>query len=255
MISHYAIYSIIKYRLKEFLGEYHYTIFSPIINNLLFVVIFSTIDNYYSLSLSYKNISFIEFLIPGLIIMTVVQESYEHSSNFLINMKQIGSFEDFLMAPISRFEIFISFLLSSLIIGLLLCIVNFLVLSLFVELKIFSTFFFIYFSSLAIIFFSCLGCSVGILAFSWDTQSTISNFFVVPINFLSGTFFSIQVLPDNFKFLFYYNPYYYIVDFFRSSFHDNFEFSLISNLYILIFVIFAFLITVFIFNKGFRIIK
>ena len=64
--------------------------------------------------------SFIEFLIPGLILMTVVQESYDNSSVTLVNMKQIGSFNDYLTAPISRIEIFLSFLISSIIIGIFL---------------------------------------------------------------------------------------------------------------------------------------
>ena len=88
MISYFAIYSIVKFRLKEFAFEYHYTILAPIINNLLFVLIFSTIDRYYSLSIN--NISFIEFLIPGLIIMIVAQESYDNSSASLINSKPVS---------------------------------------------------------------------------------------------------------------------------------------------------------------------
>ena len=131
MISYFAIYSIVKFRLKEFAFEYHYTILAPIINNLLFVLIFSTIDRYYSLSIN--NISFIEFLIPGLIIMIVAQESYDNSSASLINSKQIGSFNDFLMAPLSRVEILISYILSQIIIGIFLGVINFFILSFFVN--------------------------------------------------------------------------------------------------------------------------
>ena len=104
--SYYAIITIIRFRIKEFLQEYHYSILAPLINTILFVIIFSTIDNYYSLKMDDR--SFLEFLIPGLIIMVVVQESYDNSSVTLINMKQIGSFNDFLIAPISRIEILFS---------------------------------------------------------------------------------------------------------------------------------------------------
>ena len=71
MISYYAIFSIIKFRLKEYFFEFHYTIFAPIISNLIFVIIFSTIQKYYSISIN--DMSYIEFLIPGLIVMIVVQ--------------------------------------------------------------------------------------------------------------------------------------------------------------------------------------
>ena len=87
----------------EFLSEYHYSILGPLISNLLFVIIFSTIDRFYSLSI--ENISFVEFLAPGLIIMIVAQESFDNPSVSIINSKQIGSFDDFLLAPLSRIEI------------------------------------------------------------------------------------------------------------------------------------------------------
>ena len=126
--SYYAIITIIKFRIKEYFSEYHYSIIAPLISTVLFVIIFSTIDSYYALKMNDQ--SFIEFLIPGLILMTVVQESYDNSSVTLVNMKQIGSFNDYLTAPISRIEIFFSFIISSIIIGIFLGIVNYLILTL-----------------------------------------------------------------------------------------------------------------------------
>ena len=112
--SFYAIITIIKFRIKDYFSEYQYSIIAPLINTILFVIIFSTIDNYYALKMNQQ--SFVEFLIPGLILMTVVQESYDNSSVTLVNMKQIGSFNDYLTAPITRIEIFLSFIISSIII-------------------------------------------------------------------------------------------------------------------------------------------
>ena len=104
-------------------------------------------------------------------------------------------------------------------------------------------------------FFSSLGCFVGILFNTWDTQSTFSNFFVIPLNFLSGTFFSINYLPENLKFILYYNPYYYVVSFFRNCFDNQFSFQLQQNIYILIFIIIFFTITAYVYFKGYKIIK
>ena len=244
MFSYFAIFTIVKFRLREFFFEYHYSVLSPIINNLLFVFIFSTIDRYYSLS--ENGVSFIEFLIPGLIIMSVAQESYDNPSASLINSKQIGSFNDFLMAPISRVEIYISYLVSQIIIGIFLGTINFIILSIFM---------FLYYLILVIIFFSSLGCIVGFLAFNWDTQSSFSTFFIIPLNFLSGTFFSINALSDSYKIIFLYNPYYYIVSSFRNSFYYDFQFRLFQNTIIFIFVFFVFLLAVFVFYKGYKLIK
>ena len=170
-------------------------------------------------------------------------------------MKQIGSLDDWLIAPISRIEILISLLISSIIIGFIIAICNLIIFSFLIEIKIINYVFFCYYLIIVIIFFSCLGCFVGILFNTWDTQSTFSNFFVTPLNFLSGTFFSISYLPENLKFILYYNPYYYVVDYFRNSFADNFIFQLYQNLYILFFIILSFVITGFIYYKGYKIIK
>jgi len=251
--SFYAIITIIKFRIKEYFSEYHYSIIAPLINTILFVIIFSTIDNYYALKMNDR--SFIEFLLPGLILMTVVQESYDNSSVTLINMKQIGSLDDYLMAPITRIEIFLSFLISSIIIGVFLAVVNYIVLSLFINFETIDIIFFIYYLLVAIIFFSSLGCLIGFLSYTWDTQSTVSNFIVTPISLLSGTFFSINVLPDSLKFLFTYNPYYYVVNNFRSSFYNKFEFDLYIDLVIFFFVLIILIVTAYIFFKGYKVIK
>ena len=253
MISYTAIYSIIAYRLKEFFLEYQYSLLAPITTNLLFVLVFLTIESYYSLSID--SSSFVQFIAPGLIIMIVAQESYNNPSVTLVNMKQIGSLDDWLLAPISRIEILISLLISSIIIGFIIAICNLIIFSIFIDIQIYNYLFFCYYLIVVIIFFACLGCFVGIIFNTWDTQSTFSNFFVTPLNFLSGTFFSITFLPENFKFILYYNPYYYVVKFFRSCFDDKFIFQVDQNLYILTFIIVSFIITAYVYFKGYSIIK
>ena len=123
MLNFSAIYSIIAFRIKEFLQEYHYSLLAPLTTNLLFILVFITVENYYSLSMD--SGSFVEFIAPGLIIMIVAQESYDNSSATLIHMKQIGSLDDWLMAPIYRIEILISLIFTSLIIGIILALFNF----------------------------------------------------------------------------------------------------------------------------------
>ena len=82
MINISAIITIVRFRIREFILEYHYSILGPLISNLLFVIIFSTIDRFYSLS--NEDISFIQFLIPGLIVLVVAQESFDNPSTSII---------------------------------------------------------------------------------------------------------------------------------------------------------------------------
>ena len=253
MINYFAIFTIVRFRIREFLHEYNYSILAPIISNLLFVIIFSTIDRFYSLSI--ENISFIDFLVPGLVMMIVAQESFDNPSVSIINSKQIGSFDDFLLSPLSRIEIFFAYILSQIIIGLILGAINFFILSYFISLNYFSIFSFIYYLTLVIIFFSSIGSVVGFLSYRWDTQSTVSNFFISPIIFLSGTFFSINSLPESFKLILLYNPYYYLISLFRESFYIKSQTDILINFLILLFVSFIFLISGYIFYKGYKVIK
>ena len=253
MISYSAIFSIIALRFKEFLSEYQYSLLAPITTNILFILVFITIESYYYLSID--SDSFVQFIAPGLIIMIVAQESYSNPSVTLINMKQIGSLDDWLLAPISRIEILISLLISSIIIGFIIAICNLIIFSFLIDIKIFNYVYFCYYLIVVIIFFSCLGCFVGILFNTWDSQSSFSNFFVTPLNFLSGTFFSITYLPESFKFILYYNPYYYVVKFFRGCFNEDFIFQVNQNIYILTFIFVSFLITAYVYFKGYNIIK
>ena len=253
MINFRAIYSIIAFRLKEFILEYQYSLLAPVTTNILFILVFLTIENYYSLSIDSK--SFVQFIAPGLIIMIVAQESYDNPSVTLVNMKQIGSFDDWLIAPISRIEILISLLISSIIMGFIIAILNIFIFSFFINIAVSNYLFLSYYLIIVIIFFSCLGCVVGVLFNTWDTQSTFSNFFVTPLNFLSGTFFSISHLSENFQFILYYNPYYYVVSFFRNCFNNEYNFLLLQNLYIFIFVLFSFFITAFIYHRGYKVIQ
>ena len=253
MINLFAIFTIVKFRIREFTNEYHYSILAPLTSNLLFVIIFSTIDRFYSLS--NENISFVEFLIPGLIIMVVAQESFDNPSTSIINSKQIGSFDDFLVAPLSRVEIFVAYLISQIFIGLVIGCLNFLILSYFISYNYFSIFNFLYYLLLVIVFFTSIGSLVGFLTYRWDTQSTVSNFFISPINFLSGTFFSINALPNEFKYILLYNPYYYVITYFRNSFYIKSEINFYINSIVLIFVFTTFLLTAYIFYRGYRVIK
>ena len=253
MINFFAIFTIVKFRVREFVFEFHYSILAPLISNLIIIIIFSTIDRFYSLSDS--NISFIQFLVPGLVIMIVAQESFDNPSVSIINSKQIGSFDDFLLSPISRIEIFIAYVISQIFIGIFLGIINFLILSYFISLNYFSIFSFFYYLTLVIVFFSSIGSVVGFLSYRWDTQSTVSNFFISPINFLSGTFFSINSLTENLKVFLLYNPYYYIIKYFRDSFYIKNIFDYKINFFIFLFILFFFVLSGYIFYRGYKVIK
>ena len=105
-ISYYAIKTIFFCKLKEFFTEFQYTIISPLVSIFIFFGIFVILNDHYIFF--YKKTNYLEFFVPGFVMMIVMQTSYHNISENLITMKQIGSFNDYLISPISRIEIFLA---------------------------------------------------------------------------------------------------------------------------------------------------
>ena len=189
-ISYSAIKTILTYEIKYFIKEFQFNIIAPLINTLLFVCILTTIENYYNLNT--QESSYINFLVPGIVIMVIMQTSFNHLSEVIISMKQTGSFNDYLMSPITRMEICISFISSSVLVCIIVGLINLLTLSYFTNFDQINYIDLFYYLFLTIIIFSSVGALTGFLSFTWDIQSSISNFFIVPISFFSGTFFPIN---------------------------------------------------------------
>ena len=248
-LSYYAIKTISYQKIREFFSEFQYTIISPLVSTIIFVVILSTVSNYYSLDVKGN---YLNFVVPGIIIMTVMQVSYQNISESLIFMKQIGSFNDYLMSPISRTEILFSLLIASLFIGIFTGLVNVIVLTFFVKFYSFNFLMIFYYLFLTSLIFSSIGSIIGFLFFTWDIQSSISNFIIVPISFLSGTFFSIHAIDPKWMFLFKINPFYYIVNKFRLSFYDEYYINIKEESFLFFFSIIFLIMSIFIYKKGYK---
>ena len=213
------------------------------------MVVLSAISNFYSLDVKGN---YLNFVVPGIIIMTVMQVTYQNISESLIFMKQIGSFNDYLMSPMSRTEILFSLLIASIFIGLFTGFVNIIVLTFFVKFYSFNFLMIFYYLFLTSLIFSSIGSIIGFLFFTWDIQSSISNFIIVPISFLSGTFFSIQAIDAKWMFLFKMNPIYHLVNKFRFSFYNEYYIDIKEELFLFLFSLIFLIISIFIYKKGCR---
>ena len=251
-ISYSAIKTILIYEIKDFIKEFQFNIIAPLINTLLFVCILSTIENYYNINT--QESSYINFLVPGIIMMVIIQTSFNHLSEVIISMKQTGSFNDYLMSPITRIELCISFIFSSVFVCIIVGFINLLFLSYFTNFDQINYINLFYYLVLTIIIFSSLGALTGFLSFTWDIQSSVSNFFIVPISFFSGTFFPINSLSEKWQFIYRYNPFYYLVHGFRGAFNDKINLSFFNEIYILTIVFIVFLSALYIFQKGYKVI-
>jgi len=251
-ISYYGIKTITLQKIKEFFFEFQYTIIAPLISSFIFIIILGTISSNYNIIAEGDN--YLDFVVPGVVMMIVMQVSYQNISESLIFMKQIGSFNDYLISPISRFEILISFIISSIFIGVFIGLINIFILNFYVKFDFINYYKVIYYLILTSLIFSSIGSIVGFLFYTWDFQQSIYNFFVIPISFLSGTFFSINSINLKWIFFFEINPFYQLVNNFRMSFKNEQNADFIEEFSILFVALLILFISIIVYKKGYRVI-
>jgi len=162
--------------------------------------------------------SFISFLAPGLIAMSILTQSFSHSVSSLMISKIQGNIVDMLYAPLSALEVSMAIILASLTRSFLIAIISIIVFSLIVEIPIDNIFYIFIFSFLSSFILGSLGFITGLWAEKFDHTATITNFVITPLSFLSGAFYSIEKLPKFFQTISYINPFFYMIDGFRYGF-------------------------------------
>ena len=209
------------------------TILAPAATTLLFMVIFSTaIGNSRN---EYILTDFKSFLFPGLIMMTIIQNAFMNNSSSLLMSKVQGNIVDLLMPPISNFQIIVSFILVGVTRGLTVAIAAAVFMLPFVQIEIYSFTVVLFFAVISSAILSLIGLLTGIWADKWDHLGTIDNFIIIPLSFLSGTFYSIKILPEFIQKLSLFNPFFYMIDGFRYGFIGLSDVNIMISIQILIF--------------------
>lgn len=202
--------------IKRFLNVYLQTIIAPVVTTLLFYAIFALAFG--GLQREIGNVPYMEFLAPGLIMMAMVQNAFTNSSSSLVIAKIQGNIVDILMPPLSTGELLFAFTVGGIVRGLIVGLVTAFAMSFFVDFNAHNLFYIFIFALLGTMMLSVMGLCAGIWADKFDHIAAVTNFFVTPLAFLSGTFYSIDSLPGAWKSLAYYNPFFYMIDGFRSGF-------------------------------------
>ena len=245
-----GFYSLYLKEVKRFLNVFAQTVLAPAITTLLFYVIFTiSIDREY---LNTNSYSFSEFLAPGLICMGIMQNAFANTSSPILISKVQGNIVDILMPPLSEYELTFSYSLGGITRGLLVGFSVSLVIYLIVPLKIYNIFIIAYFALSSSLLLSLLGILCGIWAKKFDHMASITNFVILPLTFLSGTFYSIDRLPEFWHFIALWNPFFYMIDGFRSGFLGTGDSNLNFGIIILAFAnAFFLLLTIHVFKKGY----
>lgn len=208
--------TLIEREVNRFTTVYTQTIIAPVVTTLLFYAVFALAFGGYARTVN--EVPFLEFLAPGLIMMTMVQNAFANTSSSLIISKVQGSIVDVIMPPLSSFELFIGFITGGVARGLAVGVVTTITVSFFVNMGLHSLLLILLYAVLGNLMLSSIGLAAGIYAEKFDHVAAITNFIVTPLTFLSGTFYSISNLPEMWRAIAYYNPFFYMIDGFRSGF-------------------------------------
>jgi ABC-2 type transport system permease protein len=252
LVNWIGIYSLYVKEVSRFLIVWAQTLLSPLVSSLLFLSVLTlALGNDRGNVLGY---SFISFLAPGLIVMSIVQQSFSHSVSSLMIGKIQGNIIDTLLAPLSAIEVTLAIIFAAVTRGLVILIISIAVFSLIVEIHIYSIFYIFIGAFLGTFILGALGFITGLWAEKFDHTATITNFIITPLSFLSGVFYSIERLPVFFQSISKINPFFYIIDICRFGFLGTSDGSIgIGLVYLTILSIIVWLISYYLYKIGYKI--
>ena len=224
---------------------------APVISTCLYFVVFGTAIG--SKIPNVDGIVYGAFIVPGLIMLSVITQSISNASFGIFMPKYNGTIYEILSAPISPLEAIIGYVgaaaTKSMFIGLIILITA----KLFISFKIVHPFWMLSFLLLTSVSFSLFGFIIGIWATNWEKLNLIPLIVITPLIFLGGTFYSISMLPSTWQIVSRFNPVLYLVSGFRWSFFGKADVHvLVSVSSVLIFILICLLSIRFIFKTGYR---
>ena len=202
--------TLVMREVGRFFSVYRQTVLPGLITSALYIAIFGfTLEQRIS---EIQGVSYTLYILPGLIMMNTLTNATANTSSSMLQMKLLQQLPDLLTAPLSGFEISLAYIIGGIVRGvvngIMVLILGIILVGMPVK-DLLGTLTFIFLVSWA---FSSMGLLLGQLADSWDQLSIMQNFFLTPLSFLGGVFYSIKMLPEWAQLLSYINPIYYMIN-------------------------------------------
>ena len=251
-INWYGAYNLTRREIYRFIKVYNQSVISPAISALIFLVVF--VLALADADKEIAGIKFVNFMGYGLIIMSIVQNSFANSASSFIMAKMMGYIIDVLIPPIGAVEVIFAFCVGAILRGLLVGFAVAIVLIPFVDFTFYHPYLLIFFVISSCALLGQLGIIVGMMSKSFDHFGAVTSYIVTPLSFLSGTFYSVESLPIFFKMINYFNPFFYMIDGFRYSLTNHADSNILFGMLLLIvsnIIIFFLLLNLL--NSGWRI--
>lgn len=236
-----SLYTLIKHETERMFRIYSQVFFPPIITTLLYFFIFGAVmgDRIGSI----QDVSYIKFIAPGLIMISVITNSYANVVSSLYTARFQRSIEEILISPLFNSLLLFGFVFGGIIRGLIISVLVFIISSFFVKLSFASLPMILLAVLLISSIFALAGFINGILAKNFDQISIVPTFILTPLNYFGGVFYSIQMLPVFWQHMTYCNPIFYMVDLLRYIMLGSSQVNIYLSLSIVISILVALIIT------------
>ena len=211
-----GFYALFYKEVKRFWRVSFQTVAAPVLTAILYLMIFGhVLEDHVKV---YDAIGYTAFLIPGLVMMSLLQNSFANTSSSLIQSKITGNLIFVLLAPLSHFEFFSAYVLAAMVRGVVVGAGVFLATCWFTDISFYQPLWILVFGLLSAALLAALGLLAGIWAEKFDQLAAFQNFFIMPATMLSGVFYSIHSLPPIWQTISHFNPFFYMIDGFRYGF-------------------------------------
>ena len=231
-LNWYGAWTLYTREVKRFLKIWAQTVLGPMMTTLLFLAVFNLAIG--GADRSVAGIPFLKFLAPGLIIMAMMQNAFANTSSSIMMAKVQGTIIDLLMTPLGATELCMGYIAGGVTRGLVAGSVLVTAVQPFV-LTTPAHFGFILFHAIAAcVMMALLGLLGGLWAEKFDHMSAVTNFVIMPLTFLSGTFYSVERLPELFYNISQFNPFFYAIDGFRYGFIGHADSNLMVGAVVLL---------------------
>jgi len=211
-----GLQTLIQREVQRFIKVGAQTIFAPLIQTLLFMMVFGLVlrgGNWPGTERAYAD-----GLAAGLVMMSILSNAFQNSSSSIVIAKVQGNAVDFLMPPLSALELTIAFIVGAAVRGLLVGLASLVAVSWLANIVPAHPLIAFYYAVVASVIFGAIGLMGGIWADKFDHLAAVTNFIIVPLTFLSGTFYSTTLLPEPIRTITHYNPVFSLIDGFRYGF-------------------------------------
>ena len=250
--NYYAFIAMYSHEMDRFRRTLMQSLFSPVLSTSLYFIVFGSVIGGYVENID--GISYGSYIVPGLLMLTLLTQSISNTSFGIFFPKFNGTIYEILAAPISTFEIVLAFVGAGATKTLIVGVVIFVTATFFVDVQVMHPFLMIFLLILVAFTFALFGFLIGLMSSNFEQMSIVPTLIITPMVFLGGSLYSLDMLPEFWQTVTYFNPVVYLINGLRFAFYGVSDFNIwISISLMVLFLIICITVVSVLLKKGYKI--